>query len=533
MLAGSELNFKNSIIYITSYMVEYDHSRPWLPPYAGSYCLGSGFVLSYRNKNFIITNSHVVKNSVHLEISFAASKCGDIFVAKVEFYEPDCDLALLSVADPRFYQHCQPLELYTMLPKLGDEISVVGFPKVSVGLSVNHGIISSIGMGKYSHNNSYLLLYETSAPINFGNSGGPALLHGEVIGVAFQAIDGEQNINHLIPNIILQKVLDGYLAPPYKGIPLLGIATQTLGNAASRAYFGMSHLQTGIRVKSIAPWSAAQGKLWVDDIILAINGTPISNDGKFFMAAQVMVDYQHLIYQQQNENKDLKIKLWRNGKICKKSVPLVYSRNVNPEYWQQPPAYYIVNHLVLMHTSNKDAKDIEADARYLDQVDRYDYANHGIIIANIFPCKYSCDHWQFVGETVVSINGQEIFNLDQAIRAIKNNSSNFHVIKTNLDNAIHLPKLTKEEQKAILSSYAINRLLSTKLHTAAKTINNVAERAKDISNHSNLSLLNQFSIQAMNYPDRLWQQLRTLNKYNKAPELTTVPKLLARKFFKS
>ena len=71
---------------------------------------------------------------------------------------------------------------------------------------------------------------QIDAPINPGNSGGPVLNdNGDVVGIAFQKLNGSDNIGYIIPSIIVQHFL-GIIEKEgkYQGFASLGIQTQTI-----------------------------------------------------------------------------------------------------------------------------------------------------------------------------------------------------------------------------------------------------------------------------------------------------------------
>ena len=77
---------------------------PWNPGKIGG-GLGSGFIIS---KNRIMTNAHVVSNARYISLD----KDGDSqkYPARILHIAHDCDLALLTVDDPDFFEDTTPLE---------------------------------------------------------------------------------------------------------------------------------------------------------------------------------------------------------------------------------------------------------------------------------------------------------------------------------------------------------------------------------------------------------------------------------------
>ena len=77
---------------------------------------------------------------------------------------------------------------------------------------------------------------QIDAALNPGNSGGPAVDNGKMIGLAFSHLQGSENISYIIPNeeidIFLQDIADGH----YDGKPGMYDTLQTLESPALRGY---------------------------------------------------------------------------------------------------------------------------------------------------------------------------------------------------------------------------------------------------------------------------------------------------------
>jgi S1-C subfamily serine protease len=65
------------------------------------------------------------------------------FLARVLALGVDCDIALLTVDDPAFWEGLQPLE-FGALPQLQDTVAVVGYPIGGDTISVTAGVVSRI-----------------------------------------------------------------------------------------------------------------------------------------------------------------------------------------------------------------------------------------------------------------------------------------------------------------------------------------------------------------------------------------------------
>lgn len=169
-------------------------------PSPNSRAQGSGFIISA--DGYAVTNNHVVANAELVTVSLPD---GTQYEAKVVGTDPKTDLALLKIdtGDKLHY-----VEFSDEEPRVGDWVIAVGNP-FGLGGSVTTGIISArernIGSGPYDD------FLQIDAPINKGNSGGPAFnLDGKVVGVntaIFSPSGGSVGIGFAIPASIAKQVI--------------------------------------------------------------------------------------------------------------------------------------------------------------------------------------------------------------------------------------------------------------------------------------------------------------------------------------
>jgi serine protease Do len=162
---------------------------------------GSGFFISADGE--IITNNHVVKGATEVEVTM---EDGRTVAARVVGTDARTDLALLKVKEKGTYPF---VSLAKTPPRVGDWVMAVGNP-FGLGGTVTSGIVSArgrdIGSGPYD---DYL---QIDAPVNKGNSGGPAFdLNGSVVGVntaIYSPSGGSVGIAFAIPAATVEKVAE-------------------------------------------------------------------------------------------------------------------------------------------------------------------------------------------------------------------------------------------------------------------------------------------------------------------------------------
>jgi S1-C subfamily serine protease len=217
-LAQIYAQVKDSVVVIQGYVIQYDiFHRAY---YTG--VQGSGFVYNLNGDNIVITNDHVVQDTVNNTVTFAN---GNTYVATVLGADPYADLATLSTEAP--VTEYKPLEITASSTlNVGDALIAVGGPYGLVG-SMTTGIVSALGRtitGDTSGSYPIADVIQTSTPINPGNSGGPLLNYqGQVVGITTAIVSDSQGLGFAIPSsTILREISSLATTGSYNQHPWLG-----------------------------------------------------------------------------------------------------------------------------------------------------------------------------------------------------------------------------------------------------------------------------------------------------------------------
>ncbi|MBR3120033.1 MAG: trypsin-like peptidase domain-containing protein [Oceanobacillus sp.] len=138
---------------------------------------GSGFL--YNEKGDIITNAHVIKDADAIYVRTANAQ---IYPAAVVGIGEDIDVAVIRV--PQLASRT-PLSIATEhIAEIGDEVIALGSPhgfQNTVTLGIISGSDRHFNVDGYNYSN----VYQISAQISQGNSGGPLIKRetGEIIGI--------------------------------------------------------------------------------------------------------------------------------------------------------------------------------------------------------------------------------------------------------------------------------------------------------------------------------------------------------------
>jgi serine protease Do len=230
---------------------------------------GSGFFIS--PDGYAVTNNHVVDHAQSVQVT---TDDGTIYTAKVIGTDKKTDLALIKVDGKKDFSY---VKFADTQPRVGDWVVAVGNP-FGLGGTVTAGIVSArgrdIGAGPYD---DYI---QIDAPINKGNSGGPAFdTNGNVIGVntaIFSPSGGSVGIGFDIPaataKLVVNQLKDkGYVTRGWLGVqvqPVTADIADSLGLKQARGAM-VDNPQDG------SP--AAKAGIEAGDVITAVNGADVKD----------------------------------------------------------------------------------------------------------------------------------------------------------------------------------------------------------------------------------------------------------------
>jgi S1-C subfamily serine protease len=317
-----------------------DFDGPWQAR-TPSNSTGSAVVIG---PGLLLTGAHVVANATFLQIQKVSAP--DKAIARVKAVSHDSDLALLEVVDPPdFLADIEPAEVGDM-PRLRDEVAVVGYPVGGEEISITEGVVSRIEVQRYSHSQRHLLAVTVDAAINAGNSGGPVFGDGKVVGIAFQKLTGVDNIGEMVPPPIIRSFLDGVEKGKRPDIPALGITTQNLENPLLRKQLGLADGERGVVVLHVDHGGSADGVLQERDVITSIDGLSIANNGTVQFMSRYRTRYDVVLGYRYIGDK-IKLDIKRAGKTKSVEVELKAWQPLVPRSrYDQPPQYFVYGGLV-------------------------------------------------------------------------------------------------------------------------------------------------------------------------------------------
>ncbi|MGC9346300.1 MAG: S1C family serine protease [Candidatus Bathyarchaeales archaeon] len=241
----------------------------------GGMVQGSGFIYNFSSTMVVITNYHVIHGTISISVTFSN---GNGYNATVNGRDPYADLAVLIVDAPEC--EFKPLEVVSSSTlRVGDTVIAIGNPYGLVG-SMTTGVISALGRTiteEYTGGFGIANIIQTSTPINPGNSGGPLLNYcGKVVGITTAIVADSQGLGFAIPsNTLLKEIASLIENGTYEGHSYLGLKGTDMTYEMAQE-MGVSRTY-GWKIVEVVRRGPSDGKLKVNDIIIAMNNSRIKN----------------------------------------------------------------------------------------------------------------------------------------------------------------------------------------------------------------------------------------------------------------
>ena len=241
---------------------------------------GSGVIIQFNRKTYVLTNRHVIKNSSLGNVRIRLSDGREVHPVKV-WSDRETDVAVLAVtaADLVGARLGDSNKV-----EIGDFVLAIGSP-FGLSHSITYGIVSAKGRRDLVLGEDTVRFQDfiqTDAAINPGNSGGPLFnLRGELIGINTAIASnsgGNEGIGFTIPINMFMSVATQLVEKGKVARAFLGVHLDSQFDRHEAVELGL-HRTVGARVTAITPKSPAdRAKLLVDDVIVKFNDVPIQDD---------------------------------------------------------------------------------------------------------------------------------------------------------------------------------------------------------------------------------------------------------------
>ncbi len=347
---------------------------------------GSGFFISA--DGYAVTNNHVVANATSVQVITDSGKKYD---AKVIGTDPKTDLALIKVNGSnfpfvRFADHA---------PRVGDWVVAIGNP-FGLGGTVTAGIVSAEGrdIGSSTYDN----FIQIDAPINKGNSGGPAFdLSGNVVGIntaIFSPSGGSVGIGFDIPADTAKAVIGQLMKNGHVTRGWLGVEVQTMSKDVA-ASLDLKSRQGALVDEAQAASPASNAGIKAGDVITAVNGAAVKDSRDLAQKIGAMAPGSHV-----------KLDVLRNG--TSKHMELTLAEMPNQPQFQQASI-----------NSNDQMSKGPRLGLQLAPADQVNGAgNEGVAVMGVDPNGPAAASGLRTGDVILSAAGEKVANTHDVKMAI-------------------------------------------------------------------------------------------------------------------
>jgi serine protease Do len=346
---------------------------------------GSGFFISA--DGYAVTNNHVVDHAKSVQVTTAD---GTIYKAKVVGTDPKTDLALIKVDGKTDFPF---VTFADHEPHVGDWVIAVGNP-FGLGGTVTAGIVSAesrdIGTGPYDQ---YI---QIDAPINKGNSGGPAFdVNGNVIGIntaIYSPSGGSVGIGFDIPAVTAKLIVAQLKEHGTVTRGWLGVQIQPV-TAGIASGLGLSKAAGAIVDSAQDGSPAAKAGIRSGDVITAVNGTAVKDAGDLARTIAMTAP-----------DSTVKLDILRDGQAQTVSVTLAKMPNVQEANATETERPNGVPHLGLTVAPADEVSGA---------------GEHGVVVTAIDPEGKAAEAGLQTGTVILEVGGRAVANAGDVAKALK------------------------------------------------------------------------------------------------------------------
>ena len=385
---------------------------------------GSGFFVRHENlKGYIVTNAHVVRNAVKVEISSmltSEERFEAEVVGLVKKLEPD--VALIRLTDKeleRFnalaIKEIEYLEIREgSSPSRGEEIKAIGYPMGMVEPNITSGEITNFISGSEYTTERFV----TDAAINPGNSGGPSInANGKVVGLNTAVMLAADNIGFITPASFVKIIISNLLQ--HNEPHFAGLGAKLQKNAETfNPLLKQSQAKGVIVARVLVNGFLESANIQSRDVILSIDGVEfdrhgivIGNEGHFrhkniydVIKLVPIGDAVEIVYLRAGEIKTSRATAIRNPEKGIISNPILSERKYLEVFGMiiQPLSFEIIEAMREV--------DVNAQIAMLQTIGQL---KSTLVVTHIHQGTQADEMEWSPGELIVKANDKEIHTLDE------------------------------------------------------------------------------------------------------------------------
>lgn len=429
-----------SILRVNSTNQAYDFFRPWTKkaPFARR---GLGTLIEGGR---ILVTAELVANHTFIELEKAGT--AEKSSATVERVDYECNLAILRPNDPAFIAGMKPMKLDQGV-HVGDRATVLQL-EANGEIAQTLGTVTSIAVGGYPLDNMGLLLVRLSAPMQQrdGSFTLPAVRDGKLLGLLMRYEARSQTADLISPPVIAHFLTEAG-KETYGGFARAGLAFSTTRDPQLRRYIGLSE-PGGVYVTDVqSGGSGEKAGLRQGDVILAVDGNAIDQDGNYEDKEFGRIAFSHITNTRSHPGDTLVFRIFREGKILELPVKMEArdrTKIVSESYvLDRAPRYVVLGGVVFMELSRPYLQEWGADwlkaapqrLVFYDAFQNELPQGRGkiVFVSQVLPSQDTLGYENLDNLVVSKVNGMEIRSLNDLDEAAKHPVNGFQKIELESD----------------------------------------------------------------------------------------------------
>lgn len=257
----------DSILVVRATLQEYNCLQPWekeTPRQARA--LGV-----YMGEGRVLTVGRAVRAATYVELMLP--DVSRSVPARVLRYDEDTNLALLTVVheeDASIFETRTPLPLGEALNR-GDAATYAGL------INGVEPVYVELRAEDVAGDKVPLMQLRAARPLAEGQTGGAPVVRGGRLSALCMTYRKQE----LLLSVVNAELIRRFLTQESPGVPVLGVQLSPLDDPVFRRYLKLDSSATGLYISKVVPGSAAAAAgVQVGDVVTAVDGMPVDNQGR-------------------------------------------------------------------------------------------------------------------------------------------------------------------------------------------------------------------------------------------------------------
>jgi PDZ domain len=421
--------FENGVVGLSITSQGWDADRPWAKS-APQSRFALGVVVDGKQ---ILTTAQMIADATLIE----AEKLGGStrVEAHVLRVDPEIDLALLGVDDPKFFSDLQPVPLAAGVPEDGSVQSVRWRTRqIEVSTSrVSRIEVQSSILGSVDH--AFLLV---TTDLRGGGWSEPVFADGKFIGLS---VSQDDQMARVLPVDVIANFLSMARASGgYAGFAGFGARWQVNEDPAMSAWLGLAGTPRGVLITGANWGGSACGVLQPRDILLSLDGHPIDGSGYYQHPRYGLLRFTNITTEGHKAGDKLPAEVWRDHKLVRLEMPLRPARAegdlIPDRSAEEVPDYVVAGGLVLRELDGAYIRSWGDDWRrkapirlqmwyWLSSKDQEPDHRRVVVLSGVLPSDYNVGYHALSDVIVTAINGRPIDSIADVVEAFRHPDGDF------------------------------------------------------------------------------------------------------------